>query len=217
MFVSAAVLLAFAALAPYVAPRASGYADAAPAGFSGGFDEPSCHACHFDAELNSGPGRVTIAGVPDRFAPGGRYPLTITLTRPDMKLGGFQLTSRFKDGGAQAGSLAPDADERERVRIDVRSGVQYANQRRTGTSLASASTAGWKLIWTAPPRGAPVVFHVAGNAANGDDTAERDYVHTAAVESAPDAQRLTPRGRPSARQSHASLRVRRPWFMPDPR
>jgi hypothetical protein len=188
VLVSAATLLAFAALALHVAPRASGYADGAPSGFSGGFGEPSCHACHFHAALNPGPGRVTIAGVPDRFKPGERYPLTITLTRPDMKLGGFQLTARFKDGGAQAGSLAPDAGELERLRIDVRSGVQYVSQRRKGTSVTSANTAVWKLFWTAPPGVGPVVLHIAANAANaadGDDTAEGDYVHTVAVELAP--------------------------------
>ena len=187
VLVSAATVSAFAALVlsvPHAAARASAYADAAPPGFSGGFDEPSCHACHFDEELNSGPGRIAIAGVPERFTPGGRYPLTITLTRPEMKVGGFQLTSRFKDGGAQAGSLAPDDAEQARVRVDVRSGVQYANQRRKGTSIASANTAVWKLTWTAPARGGPIVFHVAGNAANGDDTAEGDYVHTTSVQSA---------------------------------
>jgi hypothetical protein len=195
MLAGTAALLAGAALvlsAWWAAPRASGYADAAPPGFSGGFDEPSCHACHFHTELNSGPGRVTIAGVPDRHKPGGRYPLTITLTRPDMKVGGFQLTSRFKDGGGQAGTLAPDTVEGERVRIDLRSGVQYVNQRRKGTTLSSANTVAWKLVWTAPPAGGPVVFHVAANAANGDDAAEGDYVHTAAVESVPAASAADP-------------------------
>ena len=57
------------------------------------------------AEL--GPGRVTIEGVPATFAPGERYTLTITLTRAGMKLAGFQLAARFKDSGAQAGTLAP--------------------------------------------------------------------------------------------------------------
>lgn len=188
LLAGAATLLASAALvvsAVCAAPRAAAYADAAPPGFSGGFGEPSCHACHFHAELNSGPGRVTIAGVPDRFTPGRRYPLTITLSRPDMQLGGFQLTARFKDGGAQAGSVAPDAGERDRVRIDVQRGVQYANQRRTGTALSSTNAAAWTLIWTAPPAGGPVVFHVAANAADGDETAESDYVHTAVAESAP--------------------------------
>ena len=183
--VSAATLLASAALVMYVAPRASGYAESAPPGFSGGFDEQSCHACHFHADLDSGPGRVTIAGVPDRFAPGERYPLTVTLTRPEMKLGGFQLTARFQDGGAQAGSLAPAAGEEERVGVDVQSAVEYVNQRRKGTALASEDTATWRLLWTAPPAGGAVVFHVAANAADGDETAEGDDVHTLAVESAP--------------------------------
>jgi hypothetical protein len=184
----AAALLASAAFALSAGPRASGYAEAAPAGFSGGFGESSCHACHFDAEPDSAPGRLTMAGVPDRYTPGERYPVTITLIRPGMKLGGFQLTTRSKADGSQAGSLALAAAEQERVRIDVQDGVQYANQRRKGTALASPDTAKWVLIWTAPPRGGPVVFHVAANAANGDGTAEGDHVHTAAVESAPAAE-----------------------------
>ncbi len=47
-----------------------GYAEGAPPGFSGGFTEQSCEACHFHAAPNSGPGRLAIAGVPDRFAAG---------------------------------------------------------------------------------------------------------------------------------------------------
>jgi hypothetical protein len=179
------VLASAAALVLYAAPRASGYAESAPPGFSGGFGEQSCHACHFHADLNSGPGRVTIAGLPDRFAPGERYPLTITLTRPNMKLGGFQLTARLKDGGAQAGSLAPAPGEEQRVGTDVQSGIKYVNQRRKGTAVASAHTATWKLIWTAPPANGAVVFHVAANAADGDETAEGDSIHTLAVESTP--------------------------------
>ena len=75
-----------------------GYAEGAPPGFSGGFKEDSCHACHFDAELNSGGGRVTIEGVPSRFAAGERYTLTVTLGRVGMKRAGFQLAGnrRFK-------------------------------------------------------------------------------------------------------------------------
>jgi hypothetical protein len=182
---SVAALIAPAALLVYAAPRASGYAESAPPGFSGGFGEQSCHACHFDADLNSGLGRIAIAGVPDRFAPDEPYQLTITLTRPDMKLGGFQLTARFKDSGAQAGSLAPAPGEEERVGIDVQSGIEYVNQRRKGTALASANSAAWKLIWTAPAANSAVVFHVAANAADGDETAEGDFIHTLAVEYAP--------------------------------
>jgi len=188
VFGNAAALTA-AALALFLAPRVSGYADSAPAGFSGGFGEQSCHACHFHEDLNSGPGRVTISGVPEQFAPGERYAVTVTLARAGMKLAGFQLTARFKEGGGQAGTLAPAPGEEERVGIDASGAVQYANQSRKGTALTDASTAVWKLLWTAPRADGPVVFHVAANAANGDDTVEGDFVHTDSVESSPGPSR----------------------------
>jgi hypothetical protein len=176
----AATLFASAAL--FLSARASGYADGAPAGFSGGFGEESCHACHFNSGLNSGAGRVTIAGLPERVVAGERYPFTVTLTRPTMKLGGFQLTARLKGGGTQAGTLAPAPGEEKRIGVDVQGNVQYANQRRAGATVTAEETARWSLVWMAPATSGPVVFHVAANAANADDTAEGDYVHTTAVE-----------------------------------
>jgi len=177
----AATLFASAAL--FLSPgRVSGYADGAPAGFSGGFGEQSCHACHFQFDLNSGPGRLTLAGLPERIVPGERYPFTVTLTRPGIKLAGFQLTARRKDGAAQAGTLAPAPGEQERIGVDVQGDLQYASQRRAGAAPAAADMATWSLVWTAPTRGGPIVFNVAANAANADDTAEGDYVYTTAVE-----------------------------------
>lgn len=187
MLAGAATLVASAALVLAVATRASGYAEGAPAGFSGGFSEQSCHACHFDAEPDSGPGRVVIEGLPERFAPGRRYRLTITLTRAGMKRGGFQLTARFREGGTQAGSLAPAEGDETRVRLDVQGGIEYLGQRREGAAPVAAGRAAWRLLWTAPASTHAVVFHVAANAANGDDTAEGDYVHSLAVERAPEA------------------------------
>ena len=161
--------------------RVAGYADGAPSGFSGGLGEQTCHACHFHFDLNSGRGRLTIAGLPERVVAGDRYPFTVTLTRPGTKLAGFQLTARFKDGGAQAGTVSPAPGEQERIGVD-QGGIQYVNQRRAGAALAAADPATWSLVWTAPAMSGPVVFHVAANAANGDETADGDYVHTTAVE-----------------------------------
>ena len=39
--------------------------------------------------------------------------------------------------------------------------------------------------WTAPDRGGPVIFHVAANAADGNESAAGDFVYTASGESAP--------------------------------
>ena len=165
------------------------YADGAPPGFSGGFNEQSCHACHFHAEVNSEPGRLTIAGVPKRFVGGERYPITITLARSGMMLGGFQLTARFTDGGEQAGALAAAPEDEERIGIAVQGSIQYAGQRRKGAALAAPSTGRWVLVWTAPMASAPVTFHVAANAADGDDRVDGDYIHTAVVETSPAGRR----------------------------
>ena len=171
-----------------LAARAETYPEGAPPGFSGGFGEQSCHACHFHAEPNSGTGRVTIAGVPERYVLGERYTITVTLSRPGMKAAGFQLAARATDGGAQAGTLASAEGENERIRIDVQGSIQYANQQKKGTAPAAADTASWAILWTAPQTNLPVTFHVAANAADGDGTAEGDYVHTTVVESTPSAR-----------------------------
>lgn len=160
------------------------YAEGAPPGFSGGFKEESCHACHFHEQLNSGGGRVTLEGVPASFAAGQRYTLTVTLTRAGMKRAGFQLATRFKDSGAQAGTLAPGAGEGERVAVERQSGVQYAGQRKAGSSVGAADATRWTLEWIAPDGGG-VIVHISANAADGNESADGDFVYTAASESAP--------------------------------
>jgi hypothetical protein len=154
-----------------------GYAEGAPPGFSGGFTEQSCDACHFHAAPNSGPGRLALEGVPERFVPGERYPLTVSLTHAGMTFAGFQLAARFTDDGTQAGTLAPADD---RVGVDAQSGVQYAGQRREGAAATDAAR--WTIHWTAPSATRAVVFHVAANAANGDERADGDFVYSTSVE-----------------------------------
>ena len=172
------------------------YAEGAPPGFTGGFTEQSCDACHFHAAPNTGPGKLTIEGVPERFEAGHSYRVTIALTQPGLKLAGFQLAARFKDDGTQAGALAKESEQDARVSIEAPSGVQYAGQRREGSTVSAPNESRWTVIWTAPlddARGCPepcrrapstrtVVFHVAANGANGDERADGDYVYTLTLE-----------------------------------
>jgi hypothetical protein len=166
------------------------YADGAPPGFSGGFTEQSCDACHFHAAPNAGPGALTLEGVPDRFAAGEPYRVTISLTQPGMKLAGFQLTARFKDDGSQAGALAKASSSDARVGIDTGSGVQYAGQRREGAALVEPNVNRWTVMWTAPSSTRAVVFHVAANGADGDERADGDYVYSLTREVQPGRPRL---------------------------
>jgi hypothetical protein len=180
------------AFAGTASPEAAPYADGAAPGFSGGFKEQSCDACHFEADVNVEPGQLTISGVPERYAGGERYELTVTLTRPEMRIGGFQLAARFEANGAQAGMLAPRPADAKLIKVETSGGVQYANQLKAGTVLTTPGTARWTLIWTAPTRSGPapsgpVLFHASANAANNDDFAGGDYVYTAVARSQADA------------------------------
>ena len=156
------------------------YADGAPPGFSGGFGESACDACHFDAAVNTKPGQLTLGGIPERSVAGERYPITITLARPGMIIGGFQLTARMENGGAQAGTLAAGSSEEKRIKIDAGT-VQYANQREAGTVPAEPGTVQWTVVWTAPQTAGTVVFHAAGNASDKDGAARGDFIYTTVV------------------------------------
>ena len=160
------------------------YAEGAPPGFSGGSGE-SCHACHFEAEVNQKPGLLTLVGLPERFTPGERYTLTVSLTRPGLKLGGFQLSARLENG-SQAGTLTAPPDNGGRMGVETQGGIQYASQRRPGATPVAADTARWTVLWQAPDAPAQAVqIQVAANAADGDESVRGDYVYTAVLKTSP--------------------------------
>lgn len=167
-------------------PLAALYDDRPPPAHTGGFDEPDCSQCHFDQPVNDGLGTLAIEGLPARFRPGERYPLTVRLAREGMARGGFQLSARFAEGpaaGAQAGALAAGDG---RTAVAVSRGVQYLHHTRAGSVLAEGHAALWSVEWVAPAEVAgPVVFHLAGNAADGDASPLEDYVYTHAARSEP--------------------------------
>ena len=158
-----------------------------PPGHTGGFGEPTCRACHSDAGLNEPGGELALTGAPAGYAPGRTYELEVVLRRAGMLRAGFQLAARFADGpaaGTPAGVLAP-GDGRSMVIQDTLSHVSYIEHNLAGTALAG-DAGRWKLRWTAPTnaRGA-VVFNVAGNAANDDDSPLGDFIYTTALRVAP--------------------------------
>ena len=158
------------------------YRDGPPAGFSGGFGEDHCQACHSGDKVNAKPGSLRISA-PERYSPGETYEVTITLTRPGMAIGGFQFTARFAEGGAQAGTLAIADGQQDRVKVLTDRGVQYAYHSRPGSQLTATDVVGWTFRWTAPTGRRAVLFHAAANAANGDDSQSGDFVYTSRVRS----------------------------------
>jgi hypothetical protein len=168
-----------AAVAVTGASRLSLHRVGPPPGHTGGFGEPTCRACHFDADLNEPGGDLSLGGTPAAYVPGRAYEITVALKRAGMLRGGFQMTARFASGagaGSQAGEFTP-GDGGTQVVWDTVKRVGYAEHTTLGTA-ATGGAARWTLRWTAPPRaGGPVVFHIAANAANDDDSPLSDFIY----------------------------------------
>src|SRR5690606_28050781 len=141
--------------------RPAAYRSGPPPAHTGGFGEPTCHACHQDYEPNSGKGAIRLLGLEPGYTPGAARRITVELTSPGMLRAGFELAVRYAAGeaaGKQAGELRASG-ERVAVTTDS-SGVQYAHHGAFGTDLAAPDTGRWMLEWTAPEDGGDVVFHV---------------------------------------------------------
>ena len=50
--------------------------------------------------------------------------------------------------------------------------------------MADGNVVRWSIEWTAPSGGGAVIFNVAANAADGNESADGDFVYTATAESA---------------------------------
>ena len=165
------------------------YIDGPPPAHTGGFGGDTCHTCHFENDLDTPGGFLTISGVPDTFDPSRTYRITVSLERPGMRRAGFQLAARLSGGdgaGRPAGVLqAVGGDERVQV-VEAPDGVGYAQHTEPGTTLSSPATAAWVLEWRPPDTGAgTVAFHATANAANDDASEFGDFIYTASATTRP--------------------------------
>lgn len=153
---------------------AGGHPERPPLAHTGGFGEPTCHACHFDFAAGAGPGRLAVHGLPTEAVAGETYPLTVVLEHVGARAAGFQLAVRYEDG-TQAGALEAVDD---RVELTTAGDVVYAHQSWIGSRAEPPDTARWRLLWRAPASGkAPILFHAAGLAGDGDLSPLGDHVY----------------------------------------
>jgi hypothetical protein len=175
-------LAAALALLGAAAPGALRHATGPPPGHTGGFGEPSCVLCHEGDEVNAFGGSVAIHGLPDGYAGGEPYVLTVLLEAPETGVAGFQMAARYAGGSRQgepAGVLR-GLDPRVTV-TQAESGQPYAHHTALGTAVAGSRGSSWSVEWTAPLEGGAVVFHVAANSGNGDNSPLMDLVYTSEV------------------------------------
>lgn len=160
---------------------ASRHVDGPPPGHTGGFDEPTCQACHEGADINLEGGAIGVEGLPTRYIPGARYDVVVVLQDEEMGRAGFQGAVRYLEGprrGRSAGRLDPQDGRTALQRSEH--GIEYIAHTGPGSDVASPLVASWMFVWTAPPDSAAVMFHAAGNAANGDNSPFSDLIYTVA-------------------------------------
>lgn len=156
----------------------SSYRDGPPPGHTGGFGEPTCRACHFDESSAGGEGTLRVVGFPERFVSDSTYTVRVELTRDGMATAGFQLAIRRQSSGGPSAGVLTSASSRVQVIEGEEGRVQYAQQTLGGTDPGGDGVATWELRWRAPARCSGVVLHVAGNAANGDNSEFGDHILT---------------------------------------
>lgn len=167
------------------------YSTGPPSGYTGGFSEPNCTACHSTFAVNSGAGSVSIAA-PANYTTGTAYTITVTVSDPNQMRWGFELSARTQSG-LQAGTLVAGADGFTQRLADIGS-VQYISHTFDGTRPGTTAGVSFAFQWTAPDGSSgPVIFHAAGNAANGNLANTGDRIYTTSATSQPQSPSSTKR------------------------
>lgn len=158
------------------------HVEAPPVGHTGGFGEPTCVTCHIGDAENAYGGSVAILGLPAEYESGGVYALNVVLRAEETTVAGFQLSARFAEGEGAGGSAGEFSPVSPRVELSVgENGVVYAHQNAAGSAAPTPDGSNWLVQWTAPESDSPVVFHVAANSGNGDNSPLSDLVYRAEV------------------------------------
>jgi len=137
--------------------------------------------CHDEFDLNPAMGALGIDGLPAAYAPGEPYDVSVVVQGDaEMARAGFQGAFRFADGPHRSGraGTAEAVNERVAVHRDDSSGIEYVQHTIAGSGLASDRLASWTFRWTAPQSTDPILFHVAANSANGDNSPLGDLIYS---------------------------------------
>ena len=156
---------------------------------TGGFGEQSCHLCHLDNPVNAPGGLLVLDGVPPAFAAGETYPIKVSISREGMRRGGFEIAARFATGrqrGKQAGTWRLVDTRAQLIPGAVDKALTFVQHNLAGSRVATTGENAWTIEWTAPTNGsAPVVFNVAANASNNDDSPLGDFIYVKSARTTP--------------------------------
>jgi uncharacterized protein (TIGR03437 family) len=153
--------------------------------------EPTCTACHGPYLLNSGPGVLTLSGLPPVYTPGEEYVVTVTISQSGQGRFGFEAMA-LEDLGRRAGDLIVTDAARTRLveGQGAYGGRQYIQHLQPGVTPNPPGQSSWNFTWRAPAQNVGrVTFYVAVNAADGTGGTGNDYIYNT-------SQSLQPAGSP---------------------
>ena len=182
----AAGWLAFDPPAP---KRAGAMSYQPPAERTGAPNELLCTECHaIPAETPDGSASIDV---PAEYDPNSTYTITVTLQDPGQLRWGFEAIAYRVDEQTLTLKMAGSFTNLSALTTiqELGDGRQYvshtSNQGNVGepdgTFMDTANgPVTWSFSWTAPSAGSgPVVWYVAGNAANGNLNPSGDFIYTA--------------------------------------
>jgi uncharacterized protein (TIGR03437 family) len=171
-----------------------------PAGKSGVPGESTCaeSGCHVGT-LNSGPGSVTVTFPNGQsYTPGVKQHLTVTISDPNQRRWGFELTAReSRNTRTQAGTFASTdrftgvlcastnllvenpRDFGGAQNCPASQPLIYIEHSEAGAARTVAGSLAYEFDWTPPATDVGnITIYVAGNAANGDGNNTGDRIYT---------------------------------------
>jgi uncharacterized protein (TIGR03437 family) len=151
-----------------------------PTGRTGAPGELTCATsdCHNSFALNSGPGTLSITGLPSTYTPNQEITITVTLNQSNRVRYGFQVTA-LDDQNRRAGEMSITEPARTLRAFSQTNGREYISHSSDGTTPNGSNQNSWTFRWKAPAQSVGrVTFYVAGNAANGSGSSVGDYIYT---------------------------------------
>ena len=129
--------------------------------------------CHNSFTLNSGPATFSISAA-DNYTLGEVVPVTISFSNSKTAKHGFELSAL--DASDEHVGTFSSVDNKTKTTDGKGYYIKH-----TSTGDNQSGNASFNVTWTAPTsevKNPPVTFYAAGNEANGDFTANGDYIYT---------------------------------------
>jgi len=155
------------------------YPTGPPDGRTGAPGEQTCNSvgCHSSFTLNSGNGSLDFGQFPTEYETDQTYSIEVILQDPGQSRWGFECVA-LDGNGAQAGTIT--VTNETLMQTSTTNNKTYIKHKEPGTyNGTDDGPVSWQFNWTAPSTAiGTVYFYVAGNAANGDNTSQGDYIYT---------------------------------------